>query len=87
MANVTIYLGSRDVMIFNETNRVVLVSEKICLHPAYQNAIRGKDIALIHLPTEIIFNGTIVIFDIFYFTNFIPNSLFINSVMFYFFMQ
>ena len=57
MVNVTIYLGSRDVMSVNETNRVVLISDTICLHPQYQNAIRGKDIALIRLPTEIKFNG------------------------------
>ena len=53
----TIYLGSRDVRSVNDTNRVVLVSDKICTHPEHINGKLGKDIALIRLPTEIKFNG------------------------------
>ena len=44
----TILLGSLSVM------RKILISDQICIHPNYTNGvIRGKDIALIRLPTEI----------------------------------
>ena len=53
--NVTILLGSRSVMV-----RKMLISDKICIHPNYTNGvIRGKDIALIHLPTEMTINSNL----------------------------
>jgi len=40
--------------------RKMLVSDKICINPGYTNGvIRGKDIALIRLPTEMTFSSNL----------------------------
>jgi len=52
--NVTIVLGSHNKMIN------ILRTNNICIHPNYTNGVmRGKDIALIRLPTEMTFNSNL----------------------------